>query len=698
MADNTGAMIALIPSAESAQRIAVIGDGAIEQQELHCTLFYLGEADVLGDGERSRISEAVAQVASLYGPFTVSAFAVDIFNPDTPEPCITLGLSGAAIEMVRDNIEEAADIAIPQRKPFVAHITLQYTADFDLAADYVDRTGPVTFDRIAVVYGGEWYEYELTGGVEMVESTLTASVNANGWKSLPIADRDTTFAFREATDRLAARAQTVDQFASWFFYRDEQKLANNRNSYRMPFADVFDDGTVKLVPAAVFSAAAQLAGAHGAASIPEDQQTEIRGVIDEIYARFQTLWDDPRQVPPWNRPPSVSAADEPVKPVEASIDIEEFEMPDELIAAVNSAGWSSYPIADAGREWDAGAAKGRLESWAGDDMAKFRKGFLWYDASNAENVTAYKFPIADVIDGKLTIVPRAVNNAKARLSNSDIPAGDKTRVLGILNRIQRRFGGTEGDNMTAAVAEPFLPPLSAFQDPGFSGPTKMRVTDMGSYRKVEGHIAQFGVCHRGVRASCIMAPRSQTNYAQFKTGSVMTADGGLVAVGKITMDTGHADIGLGYLPAAAHYDNTGTGVVIANVGEDAHGVWAAGVMLPGVDEAKVVEFRASPISGDWRLVGNSLELVAALAVNTPGFPIEEPQYAMRASGEQNSLVAAGVLVEDAECGCSLSAAVEAEEERLTAAVEKIKVEAMALKAKQDEKAARLIISLDLPVR
>jgi len=701
VADQTGAMIALIPATETAQRIAVTGDGAVEQDELHCTLFYLGEQQELGDAERATIGETIAQIATQWAPFTVAAFAVDIFNPDGEQPCIVLGLGGPALELLHDQCEESlAPVLVPQKKPWIPHITLQYTADFDLAADYVDRVGPVTFDRIAVVYGDEWYEYELTGDLELVDAALTASVNATGWKSLPIADRDTTFAFREATDRLASRAQTVQQFASWFFYRDEQKLANNRNSYRLPFADVFDDGTVKLVPAAVFSAAAQLSGAHGIASIPQAQQAEIRKVIDQIYAQFQTMWDDPRQVPPWERPPSKSAADEPVKePTVAAIEVEEYEV-DELIAAVNSAGWSSYPVADAGHEWDAGAARQRLESWAGDDMTKFRKAFLWYDASNAENVTAYKFPIADVINGKLTIVPRAVNNAKARLSNSDIPAGDKTRVLGILNRIQRRFSETassEEEALTAAV-DTFAPPVAAFADPGFTGPTKLRVTREGDYHRVSGHIAQFGICHRGVRASCVMAPRSQTDYAQFKTGSVLTADAGLVAVGKITMETGHADISLPAGAAAYHYDNTGTGVAIVNVGEDTHGIWASGVMLPGVDEAKIVELRASPISGDWRLVGTSLELVAALAVNTPGFPIHEPQYAMRASGEQNSLVAAGILADETDCGCALTAAAEEEEERVTAAVEQLNAEFAALKAKQDEKAAKRIIDLDLPVR
>src|SRR5688572_17855930 len=155
---------------------------------------------------------------------------------------------------------------------------------------------------------------------------ITAAVNSAGWQKLPIAERDTKFAFRAAIDRLAAHASSIEQFSSWFFWRNEAKPANNRNSYRMPFADVFDDGTVKLVPAAVYSAAAQLAGAHGLSSIPPDQREQIMRTIDRIYDKFRTMWDDPRQIPPWERP-SNSVADEPVK---ASVG-EEGNMPIELV-------------------------------------------------------------------------------------------------------------------------------------------------------------------------------------------------------------------------------------------------------------------------------------------------------------------------------------------------------------------------------
>jgi hypothetical protein len=55
--------------------------------------------------------------------------------------------------------------------------------------------------------------------------------------------------------------------------------------------------------------------------------------------------------------------------------------------------------------------------------------------------------------------------------------------------------------------------------------------------------------------------------------------------------------------------------------------------------------RASPISGDWRKVDGNLELVAALAVNVPGFPVIPRPQGMVASGGLTSLVATGIVLE-----------------------------------------------------
>jgi hypothetical protein len=193
-----------------------------------------------------------------------------------------------------------------------------------------------------------------------------------------------------------------------------------------------------------------------------------------------------------------------------------------------------------------------------------------------------------------------------------------------------------------------LPRAEWFRDPGLPMPSPITIIqdkDTGRYRLV-GHAAQFGVCHIGLGLSvgdggCTTAPHSVTNYAYYRTGAVET-DEGLVPTGAITMATGHAGSTLGPAPAAAHYDNTGTVVADVAAGEDEHGIWVAGLLRPNVTAEQRAELLAATLSGDWRWIGGNLEMVATLAVNTPGFPI--PRLAVAASGgRQTALFAAGIV-------------------------------------------------------
>src|SRR5690606_35995190 len=88
---------------------------------------------------------------------------------------------------------------------------------------------------------------------------------------------------------------------------------------------------------------------------------------------------------------------------------------------------------------------------------------------------------------------------------------------------------------------------------------------------------------------------------------------------------------------------TGLGGADVHVGEDKFGIWVAGAVRPGVTPEQLRTLRASPLSGDWRYINGSLELVGALAVNLPGFPIPRTQ-AVIASGEMYGIVAAGIVV------------------------------------------------------
>ena len=195
-----------------------------------------------------------------------------------------------------------------------------------------------------------------------------------------------------------------------------------------------------------------------------------------------------------------------------------------------------------------------------------------------------------------------------------------------------------------ASARPELPPKSWFQNPQLTAPTALHVTDDG---RVYGHLATWETCHTGYANECLTPPHSQSAYAYFRTGSVLTEDGD-VATGRITMDTMHAGRTLSAAGTITHYENTGAGVADVAAGEDAYGIWIAGAIRPGVTDEQVRTLRASPLSGDWRKVKGGLELMAALAVNMPGFPIPRPA-ALAASGfEVESLVASGMLLPEDE--------------------------------------------------
>lgn len=194
------------------------------------------------------------------------------------------------------------------------------------------------------------------------------------------------------------------------------------------------------------------------------------------------------------------------------------------------------------------------------------------------------------------------------------------------------------DCMDALTASGMQTPTEWFLDPQLQSPTALTVTEDG---RVFGHIATWGTCHIGMQGACVTPPQSYSDYTYFHQRSYPTPDGPL-PVGVLTVGTGHAPIRASSAAALAHYDNTGTAAAFVRAGEDSHGVWVAGVVNPYANEEQAFALKTAAISGDWRTLGGHLELVAALAVNVPGYPI--PRTALAASGGvQTALIAAGVV-------------------------------------------------------
>ncbi len=109
--------------------------------------------------------------------------------------------------------------------------------------------------------------------------------------------------------------------------------------------------------------------------------------------------------------------------------------------------FQDLPLADRDREWDGDAAESRVREWAKAEDGpndRYRKAFVWYDGEKAENFGSYKFPIADVIDGKLKAVPRGVFAAAAVMEGSrggaNLPKKDIDGVRRHLERYYEKLG------------------------------------------------------------------------------------------------------------------------------------------------------------------------------------------------------------------------------------------------------------------
>jgi len=212
------------------------------------------------------------------------------------------------------------------------------------------------------------------------------------------------------------------------------------------------------------------------------------------------------------------------------------------------------------------------------------------------------------------------------------------------------FAAKKAEQVTAAAAvKSMLPPAHAFADPVLPGLTPLTLDEhsIPGYIEVTGHLAGWGTCHVGFAGQCVTPPKSRFDYGYFNVGAVRAHDAGevkVVAAGHITMgEGGHAGMSLSADEAAAFYDNVNTVVADVAAGEDQFGIWVHGVVRRSATPEQVEALRASPLSGDWRSIDGSLELVAALAVNSGGFPIPRARVA---SGAPLALVAAGVVGRD----------------------------------------------------
>jgi hypothetical protein len=328
--------------------------------------------------------------------------------------------------------------------------------------------------------------------------------------------------------------------------------------------------------------------------------------------------------------------------------------------AVNGSSWRSMPIAGREDQFDADDAYLRISNWANGNRSAMEKAYLYSNPQVGGVVKeAFKMPLGDIYNGKMTLVYHAVYAAAALLEGAhgglpNISDQEKASARRIITDIYKKMADHYNDPqivapwdqeeksrqsatrraMTASNA-PVKPPKAWFEDPKFTGKSRIQVTEDG---RVFGHAAAWDECHTGMDGVCITVPKTRTNYQYFTLGEVITLEGETLDVGTVTMGTGHAAAEWGASRSLAHYDDTGTQVAVVRAGEDKFGIWVAGALVPGLADERVAELRRSPLSGDWRRLRGNLEMIRVLAVNSPGFAILRQENA-----RPLSLVAAGIV-------------------------------------------------------
>jgi 2'-5' RNA ligase len=543
--------------------------------DLHLTLAFLGE-DV-GEMDRRQVEDllgAVAAVAETMSPFTARVAGWGALGA---EDAAVLLLNGGEIADAREQlIDELCPECLPeQHEPFIPHLTIGYGLDPGMALPGYGGQ-EVAFDAISLNLADHEVRFPLSG-VEPSD-VMTAAVS-----EIPAQLREYWVHGKGAAK------------IGWGRGGDFNRCRRNLRKY-----------------------------------VPEGH------TLDGLCANLHSIATG--KYPGRGRGHAASAESEPDVSTEP------------LVAAMG--------VADRDRAWNGDDATGRILAHCTSngtlDVACAARGHLWHDGDpNLKG--SWHLPFADVVNGQMVIVPQGVASVAGghglrRLKGGPDQAALKRRVCSLYATIRGKYadwpecpftrganpphgGPATADGQLYPVQPPLMPPADWFTDPHLSEATPITITNEG---RVYGHLGPDGQCHTGFGDRCETIPHSPSDYAYFRTGEIVTADGQRVPVGQITAGGGHADLSLGWVAAKNHYDDVATAVADVAAGEDGHGVWLAGALRPHVTPEQIRVFMGSRPSGDWRPIRGARELIGAHSVNVPGYPVARMAILASADADDNA--------------------------------------------------------------
>jgi len=647
----SGVVLVALPAGD--QRVTY-EDG--DSTELHQTLAYLGSTDQMQEGEREAVLEVAERMAARFEPFTARVSGRGTLGEDQDE--IVLTEADELQAMHNFAIDGGPVMAMYEERnghpTWISHIT----------GSDAQAGDEIPMNRIGAWFGGDdHHTFNLGEPVteEPLEDDVTEDDDAPPIPDEPIPAEDQNQPVYGVAVPEGVESGDKRMFApGGITHRDlpltltwQRASASEHEGEvvvgRLDTLELRDDDmwhyTGELltdVPETdeVINLIAQgalrgvsIAGDKGKVAMPTDAEMEqaLDGgeepttVFEEARISGLTIV----QIPAFQESfISLGVDPELSEPLAAAAEIETFK---------RGTGWVTHPeeTSRLHRYWTKGKGAAKIRWGTGGDFTRCTRQLRKYIEPRFLNRTC-----AEWHHDALGYWPGELGKPGNNPKNSLEPCTDceDTAMIAASASIPEAAPALT----IVAAAPPAVVNAAWFADPKFSAPTALVVDKAG---RVFGHIAKWGTCHIGIEGQCVTPPTSKSNYAHFHLGAV-ESDEGTLAVGTLTLGTGHADLHLSGTDTRRHYDHTGTAVAKVRAGEDAHGIWVAGSLCDGVtDEQRRTLMAAGGISGDWRSIGGALELVAGLAVNVPGFPVPRPALAA-SGGHQESLVAAGVVIHE----------------------------------------------------
>lgn len=323
----------------------------------------------------------------------------------------------------------------------------------------------------------------------------------------------------------------------------------------------------------------------------------------------------------------------------------------EVTAAVS--GDMDLPVAaDRDREWDGDAAASRVLDWATNDGTvdadRLARAFL-YRAADADPATlaAYKLGMADIVDGTLTLIPRAVYAIAAALQGArggvDLPAEDRDRIRDRVEDLYERLADhfddptirapwdtddeEDDDEMSELEASAWTAMREADPMPAawFREPTEEELPPGSGgvhYKdgRIYGWVAQAGEPHAGHPGKNLtIESLGKLDMSHFLRARFKLDDGTFVKAGAFTMNAPHGRDGAECETAACQFDDTRTVAGIVTVGMNKRGLWFSGAASPWMSDWDRQVFTAcQPSYHMKRGSGGRWQLRAVLSVPVPG--------------------------------------------------------------------------------